>query len=247
MDLSIVIPALNEAEKIGGDVRAAAEFIRDETLEGEVIVVDDGSTDGTGKRALTVDVPSGVERRVIRLEENQGKGAAVKAGILASEGDIVIFADSGTCVPYADARPAMEKIRSGRLDMALGSRRHKDTVILRDRSLKRKVFSWLFRQAAVLLVGVPRRFTDTQCGFKVYRGEAARDLFGRCVTRGFLFELEILLRALRRGYRVEEFPVEWTCDPDSRLRAGKAAASVVKELFRVRSLARVEERRGNRE
>jgi dolichyl-phosphate beta-glucosyltransferase len=236
VDLSIVIPAFNEAKKIGFDVEAAAAFIDEEALLGEVIVVDDGSTDKTAEEARSVEIPSAVERNVIRLEKNQGKGSAVRTGILVSRGDVVLFADSGTCVPYSNALPQVERIRAGELDIAMASRRLKETIILKDRSFLRRAISWFFRQLAIMVVGLPRRFTDTQCGFKIYKGEIARQLYAECVTTGFLFELEVLLRALRRGYRVEEFPVEWTCDLDTRLNPGSHAAGVAKELFSIRSM-----------
>jgi len=240
MDISIVIPAFNEEKKIGYDVEFAAAFIDEESVPGEVIVVDDGSTDNTSDEARSVEIPFAVERNVIRLDKNRGKGYAVKTGILASKGDVVLFADSGTCVPYSNARSQIERIRGGELDIAMASRRLKDTKIHRNRSLKRRLLSSFFRLVARIITGVPHRFSDTQCGFKIYRGEIARELFGKCKTTGFLFELEVLLRALNRGYRVEEFAVEWTCDLDTRLRPGSDAAKVMKELLQVRSIIKNE-------
>jgi dolichyl-phosphate beta-glucosyltransferase len=236
VDLSVVIPAFNEEKKIGFDVGVAASFMDEEAVSGEIIIVDDGSTDKTAEEARNAAIPPAVDRKVIRLEKNLGKGFAVKTGILASQGDVVLFADSGTCVPYTDALPQIERIREGKLDIAMASRRLKETVIMKDRGFLRKVISWFFRQIAILLVGLPRRFTDTQCGFKVYDGDVARELFAKCVTSGFLFEIEVLLRALRKGYRVEEFAVEWTCDLDTRLDPGSHAAEVAKELFSIRSM-----------
>lgn len=236
MQLSIVIPALNEAKKIRFDVEVSSTFIHNSGFHGEVIVVDDGSTDGTAEEAQKADTPASVELSVIRLEKNSGKGFAVKTGIEKTRGDVVLFADSGTCVPYTNAQEYIKRIRSGQLDIAIASRRLKETRILRNRSLKRRLLSWLFRQAATAITGIPRRFTDSQCGFKLYKGEVARELFGECQTKGFMFELEILLRALQKGYRIEEFPVEWSCDLDSRLRPASDAFRVLKELFRVRSI-----------
>jgi dolichyl-phosphate beta-glucosyltransferase len=236
VDISIVIPALNEAGKIGGDVRAAASFLAREGFLGEVIVVDDGSSDATAEVAERADIEAGIEKKVVRLEKNRGKGFALKTGIAASRGETVIFADSGTCVPYADALPVIRRIREGGLDIGLGSRRHRETVILRDRTLKRRFLSRIFHAAAVLAAGLPRRIKDSQCGFKVYRGDVARRLFVECGTHGYLFELEIISRALKLGYRVEEFPIHWTCDLDSRLRPGADAPRVLKELRRLRRL-----------
>jgi dolichyl-phosphate beta-glucosyltransferase len=236
MDISIIIPAFNEEKKIGHDVEVAAAFIDEEAVPGEVIVVDDGSTDNTAGEARNAAVPPAVERKVIRLDKNRGKGAAVKTGILASRGDVVVFADSGTCVPYANALPQIERIKKGELDIAMASRRLRETVIRQNRSWMRRVLSFFFRMVARIITGVPRRFSDTQCGFKIYRGDVTRELFAECKTSGFLFELEILLRALKKGYRIEEFPVEWTCDLDTRLKPGSDAGKVLKEMLEVRSI-----------
>jgi dolichyl-phosphate beta-glucosyltransferase len=241
MDISIIIPAFDEEKKIGHDVDAAAAFIEAQSLSGEVIVVDDGSTDRTADEARNVEVPSRVEQKVISLGQNRGKGYAVKTGVLASQGDVVLFADSGNCVPYANALAQIERIRGGELDIAMASRRLKDTVIHRDRSWKRRFLSSLFRVGARIVTGVPHRFSDTQCGFKIYRGELARELFARCRTNGFLFELEILLLALKKGCRVQEFPIEWTCDLDTRLKPGSDAGKVLKEMLQVRSIIKENE------
>ncbi len=235
-ELSIVIPALDEAQKIRGDVESAAAFLEQSGLSGEIIVVDDGSTDGTSAAAGGADVPSGMELKVIRLDENQGKGRAVRTGVLASSGDVVLFADSGNCVPFADALPPFRRIQAGELDVALASRRHPETVIRRDRPWKRRLLSRLFHWAAVFVTRLPSGISDSQCGFKLYRGAPARELFRACRTSGFLFDLEIILRARQAGLRIAEFPVEWTCDLDTRLRPGSDAPRVLRELLAVRRL-----------
>ena len=238
IDISIVIPAFNEAGKIGHDVEVACSFLNENGFGGEVIVVDDGSSDDTAGEARRANVLPPIRKTVLQMETNSGKGAAVRRGILESRGKVVLYTDSGTCIPYANALPVIRRIAAGDLDIALASRRLKETVIRRDRPLRRRIISQLFHQAAVIVAGLPRRITDSQCGFKVYEGKAARELFAGLATPGFLFELEIILKSLRRGYRLEEFPVEWTCDLDSRLRPGSQAGSVLKELLRVRSLAK---------
>ncbi len=236
MDVSVVIPAFNEARKIGRDVEEAALFFERKGLSGEVIVADDGSTDGTAVAARVAKVPLSARVETISLERNMGKGFALKAGVVASSGDIVICADAGMCVPYHDALPPLARIRAGELDGALASRRLKASVICRDRPFSRRLLGWAFRRAAAAVAGLPRRVTDPQCGFKVYAGEVARGLFAGLETPGFLFELEIILKALGRGYRIEEFPVTWTCDPDTRLRPASQARVILKELFAVRRI-----------
>ncbi len=236
MDLSIIIPAFNESKKIGLDVEAASSFFNEAGLEGEIIVVDDGSSDDTAEAARRPAIPPSVKRSVITLEQNSGKGAAVKRGILESKGTVVLYADSGACIPFANALPVIQKIMAGELDLGLASRRLKSTVIRRNRPLRRRAISWVFRQAGVVVAGLPRWISDSQCGFKVYRGEVARELYAGLVTSGFLFEVEIILKAIRRGYRIEEFPVEWTCDLDSRLQPGAQAGNIASELFGIRAM-----------
>ena len=238
MDVSIVIPALNEAGKIGPDVETASRFLARNGFGGEVIVVDDCSADRTADEASRAAVPPPIRKSVLRQDRPSGKGAAVRRGILESRGEVVLYADSGTCIPYANALAIIQRIAAGELDMALASRRLKGTVIRRDRPLRRRIISRLFHWAAIRLAGLPRRITDSQCGFKVYSSKAARELFAGLATPGFLFELEIILKALRRGYRIEEFPVEWTCDLDTRLRPAAQARGVLKELLKVRSLTK---------
>ena len=240
MDLSIVIPALNEEKKIAPDITTAAFFFGEAGLKGEVIVVDDGSSDHTFHNALTAMVPDAIRRRVVRLDRNTGKGAAVKAGVRETAGDVVLYADCGTCIPYEDALPAYTRIRAGEVDIALGSRTHPKSIICRNRPFSRRVVSRLFRGVARLITGLPKDIDDSQCGFKLYRGDLARKLFAELETPGFAFEIELLLKAKRRGLRIEEFPVHWNCDLDTRLHPSRQSLAVWKELWRVRKILRLD-------
>jgi dolichyl-phosphate beta-glucosyltransferase len=234
MDFSIVIPAFREAAKVRQDVEAAAAFLVAQGFKGEVIIVDDGSPDDTTAAAKAAEIPPEVERRVIRYTPNCGKGYAVRTGMNETRGQYTMFADVGLCVPFENALRGLELIKSGRCEIAHGSRKLPASVIRRPQRLHRRLMSWTFRKVVGLFMGVPGGLTDTQCGFKVYRGDVARELYGTCLSDGFMFDIEILLRALRKGYRVLEFPVEWRCDWDSRLKAGKSAFDTLAELKAVK-------------
>ncbi len=235
VDLSIVIPAYNEAHKIARDIEAAGSFLVAQRISGEIIIADDGSGDKTVQTARNLIPPPRIELKVLELE-HRGKGSAVREGMKASGGEIAMFADSGVCIPFVDALPMIEGIRSGACEIAHGSRKMKGSVIDRPQTFYRRVLSWGFRRAVLMYMSLPAHLTDTQCGFKVYRGDVARELYGQCRTDGFMFDLEILMRSAKNGYRVCEFPVHWACDPDSRLRPAKILGSAISELRAVKRL-----------
>lgn len=243
MDLSIVIPAYREARKVGRDVEEASAFLARQGLRGEVILADDGSPDGTAQVARAAKAAPGVEVRVLELE-HRGKGWAVRNGMIESRGEFVMFADSGVCIPFEDALPMLAALRSGECDIAHGSRKMPGAVISHPQSFYRRTLSRLFRKATLFYLKLPRSLTDTQCGFKVYRGDVARELYGQAVTDGFMFDLEILIRARRRGYRVKEFPVHWSWDPDSRLKPAKILGNTIHDLRALKKRMRGEEGTG---
>jgi dolichyl-phosphate beta-glucosyltransferase len=229
MDLSIVIPAFREAHKIARDVRAASDFLARQRLSGEVIIADDGSPDGTAQTARSEPPADGVELRVLDLE-HRGKGWAVRQGMISTRGDYVMFADSGVCVPFEDVLPMLDALRQRRCDIAHASRKLPGSVIEHSQTLYRRTLSWAFRKATLLYLHLPRDLTDTQCGFKAYRGDVARELYAQCTTDGFMFDLEVLIRARRAGHTVKEFPVHWAWDPDSRLKPSAILGNTIHDL-----------------
>jgi dolichyl-phosphate beta-glucosyltransferase len=239
MDLSIVIPAYKEAHKIERDVRAASAFLVENGISGEVIIADDGSPDDTAGAAEKMPVPPGIELRVLRLP-HKGKGSAVREGMAATRGQYAMFADSGVCVPYSDALPALELLRAGQFEIANGSRKMRGSVIDRSQTLYRRILSWIFRRVVLAYMNLPRDLTDTQCGFKLYQGDVARKVYAACRTDGFMFDLEVLMRARKAGYRMTEFPVHWACDPDSRLRPSRILGNTIADLIAVKRMVQSE-------
>jgi glycosyltransferase involved in cell wall biosynthesis len=234
MTLSVVIPAYDEARKITCDVQAAAQFLVSHRIPGEIIVVDDGSSDGTAELARQARIPSGVNLVVIHNDLHRGKGFAVCTGVLASQGKYVLFADSGLTVPFGNVLAGIQLLQKGVCDLAHGSRKLPGSIIRKEQERNRKLISRLFHWLAIRWMHLPTDLTDTQCGFKVYRGELARTLYADCITDGFMFDIEIILRARQRGCRIAEFPVDWTCDSDSRLSIMRTAHRSFSELLRIR-------------
>jgi dolichyl-phosphate beta-glucosyltransferase len=236
MDLSIVIPALDESKKIGRDVKEAAEFLEGNGFSGEIIVVDDGSKDNTAEVAknVLIDPPDGINVKVERYAHHRGKGYAIRIGISQTSGDYAMFADSGYCVPYEDVLHGLKLLKDGACDIAHGSRKMRGCHIEKTQSLYRRICSKIFHWFVIHYMKVPAEFTDTQCGFKIYKGDVARHLYGECITDGFIFDVEIILRAQKEGYQIKEFPIDWTCDRDSRLSPTRSSWRVISELITIK-------------
>ena len=233
MDLSIVIPAFEESKKIARDVEAAAAFLEGNHFTGQIIVVDDGSKDNTAEAARSVEISPDIELKVIRYQRHRGKGYAVRRGMKDTGGQYVMFADSGCCVPYEDTLRGLELLKSGACDIAHGSRKMRGCHIEKAQSLYRRICSRAFHWFVIHDMKIPAEFTDTQCGFKIYKGDVARQLYGRCITDGFAFDIEIIMRAQKCGYRIKEFPIDWTCDRDSRLSPTRSSWRVLSELMTI--------------
>jgi dolichyl-phosphate beta-glucosyltransferase len=234
MDLSIVVPAFEESKKIARDVEAAAAFLEGNHFTGQIIVVDDGSKDNTAEAARNVEISPDVELKVIRYQKHRGKGYAVRTGMKDTGGQYVMFSDSGGCVPYEDTLRGLELLKRGACDIAHGSRKMRGCHIEKPQSLYRRLCSRAFHWFVIHDMKIPAEFTDTQCGFKIYKGDVARHLYGRCITDGFAFDIEIIMRAQRCGYRIKEFPIDWTCDRDSRLSPTRSSWRVLSELMTIR-------------
>lgn len=236
MDISIVIPVYNESAKIGGDITAASGFLSAHGMSGEIIVVDDCSVDNTAQavRDAGNGVTGDVTVRVVESDRHHGKGFAVRSGVAVSSGDYVMFADSGCCVPYENALRGLEMLRENKCEIAHGSRKLAGSVITRKQTPYRRFCGMVFHRLVTWWMNIPAGLSDTQCGFKVYRGDVARQLFGECECDGFVFDVEIILLAMRKGYVIEEFAIEWTCDRDSRLTPARNVRSILGDLADIR-------------
>lgn len=225
--LSVVIPAYNAAHQVCATLDAIQAFLTREGIVHEVIVVDDGSLDTT--RDVVIRRGAGV--RLIANDGNRGKGYSVRRGMLEAKKDWVLFTDVDHATPIDHLTGFGPHAAVN--DILIGSRRLNESTIVRRqpriRQAMGRVFPYLVR-AFVL-----PQFADTQCGFKMFRREVARDLFGRAQVDRFCFDVEILAMAASKGYRVAELPVNWR-NPEggSTLRIVRDTVRMLSDLFRIR-------------
>jgi dolichyl-phosphate beta-glucosyltransferase len=231
-ELSVVIPAYNEAERLPLTLERVCSYLDRAHPDHELIVVDDGSADGTTEAARKA-LAARSRSRVLTLPENRGKGAAVRAGMLAARGRRVLFSDADLSTPIEEEARLAEALARG-ADVAIGSRAHPASRITRAQGSVRESMGRTFN-VLVRLIGLSR-FRDTQCGFKMFTREAAQTVFSRARIDGFAFDVEVLLLAARARLRIEEVPVEWRNDPASRLHMIFDSARMLRELVRIRLL-----------
>ena len=226
--LSVVIPSYNESGRIDRTLDLVLDYLRRRQQPFELIVVDDGSTDGTADRVERRAEP---EVRVMRLERNQGKGAAARCGVEASRGDYVLLTDADLSAPI-EQLDRLEAALAAGYALACGSRGLPDSeILIRQpwyRELMGKIFNRLVRWLAL------SDFRDTQCGFKLFRAGAARDIFSRSSVDGFAFDVESLYLASKLGYPAVELPVPWRHVPESRVHAVKDSSRMLWDLIRIR-------------
>lgn len=230
---SVVIPAYNEEARLEPTVREAVTYFRSKGTPAELIIVDDGSRDGTSALVLRLAVEF-EEVRLIRLAANRGKGHAVRSGVVNAGGEYVLFADADGSTPIAEIERLSEALTRGAA-MAIGSRVVTgDGVRVRARWYRRVIGRAFHALVSTLTV---RGFLDTQCGFKLLRADVAQDLFSRMRMEGFSFDVELLMMAQRRGYAVAEIPVNWTHRPGSRVSLVADSARMARDLFIIRAHA----------
>jgi dolichyl-phosphate beta-glucosyltransferase len=229
---SIIIPAYNEADRLPRFLDSVVAYLEARDEPYEVIVVDDGSTDGT---SAVVEARRHETVKLLRHEHNTGKGGAVRAGMLWAMGAYRLFADADGATPIEELK-RLEPALVGGADVVIGSR------VLRDPGVSVKarphrvafgrVFSWLVARAG--LQGV----TDSQCGFKAFTALAAGHLFEALTTRGLAFDVEVLLRARAAGYRIVEVPVNWADQPGSKVGVFRHGPGMLWQIARARRRVR---------
>ena len=228
--LSIVIPAYNEARRLPETLARLNRWLGSTTLRTEVVIVDDGSTDGTAEVARKA---GGGKISLLRHEPNRGKGYAVRRGMLAATGERRLMTDADLSTPIEELPRLMRELDHG-ADVAIGSRAVAGARVEVHQPAYREVMGRVFNGLVQLLL-LPG-LQDTQCGFKLFTARVADEAFTACRLDGFSFDVEALFVARRRGRRIAEVPGVWRNDQASRVSLGGGGAAFA-DLFRIRLLA----------
>ncbi|MBM3220713.1 MAG: glycosyltransferase family 2 protein [Candidatus Rokubacteria bacterium] len=226
---SVVIPAFNEARRLPPYLEEIIAFFDGRGEPYEVIVVDDGSRDGTAERVR--ETAGAAPVRVIPLAGNEGKGAAVRHGMLAAVGAFRMFADADGATPISELKRLEAALVAG-AEVAIGSRVVRDPAVAVVARPHRVLAGRLFN-GVVARVGLPD-VGDSQCGFKAFSARAAETIFGKLRTRGFGFDVEVLMLARFYGFRVAEVAVNWSDKPGSKVGVFKTGPGMFWEILRAR-------------
>jgi dolichyl-phosphate beta-glucosyltransferase len=236
---SVVIPAYNEASRLPAYLQQVVAFLDGRGQAYEVVVVDDGSRDATAEHVRKLQAQH-QRVRLIVLSRNHGKGHAVKIGMLSAHGAFRLFTDADGATPIEELERLEPLLQAG-ADVVIGSRVLRDPAVSVQARTSRvwsgRIFNWVV--ARLGLEGI----ADSQCGFKAFRAAAAVELFRSLRTDGFGFDVELLLLARHRRYRIAEVAVNWADQPGSKVKILMDGPRMVGQILRVRAaLARTKRR-----
>jgi len=226
-ELSVVIPAYNEAERLGPSLDRALEYLERRGGSFEVLVVDDGSSDATGQVAASYAARN---VRLLAHPLNRGKGAALRTGVVAARGDRVLVSDADFSTPIEEL-PKLER-RLADADLVLGSRAAPGADVRERQPLYRELMGKTFN-LLIRILGV-RGLRDTQCGFKLMRGEIGRELFAEMEIDGFAYDVEMVWLARQHGYRVVEVGVVWVNSAASKVDPIRSSLAMFRDVIALR-------------
>ena len=236
-EVSIVVPAFEEQERLGDSLIKIAEYLRAESPHAEVIVVDDGSKDRTAEvgREVLAGFPD-IASSVVRYEQNRGKGYAVKTGLLAAKAGIALFSDADLSTPIGEMPKLVDPLRAGQYDVTFGSRALDRSLIGTHQPWRREQGGKVFNFVVRTLTGLP--FWDTQCGFKAFNLTRFRPLLNVMQIDRFGFDVEFLYVAQLHGLRLNEIPVRWDNDDRSKVNVMRDSLRMFNEVREIRRNAK---------
>ncbi|GAW65254.1 glycosyl transferase [Geoanaerobacter pelophilus] len=230
-ETSIVIAAYNEEQRLPASLGKIQAYLAEKQHEAEVLVVDDGSTDATASlvREMAQRMPG---LRLISYPKNRGKGYALRQGVQASRGKLVLVSDADLSTPIEELETLKKLLAARSHHIAIGSRALPQSEVVLAQPPWRRGMGRLFNKAVRLLV--TDEFSDTQCGFKLFHGEVARKLFGQARIDRFAYDVEILALARRYGYRVAEVPIQWRNCAASKVNPALDSLQMLGDLVKIR-------------
>jgi dolichyl-phosphate beta-glucosyltransferase len=233
LSLSIVIPAFNEAARLGETLRTIFEYLNERIPEAEVIVVDDGSSDNTADIAEASFAQAGkVSAEVIRVRPNRGKGHVVRQGLLAARAPIALFSDADLSTPITEVPKLVNPIERGEFDLTFGSRALDRNLIGVHQPWRREQGGRIINLIVRLATGLP--FWDTQCGFKAFRMDVCRPIIEAATIERFGFDVEYLYVAYLAELRLKEIAVRWDHNEGSKLSVLRDTPRLLEEVRTVR-------------
>ena len=230
---SIVIPCFNEEGRLSETLRVTLEYLAANAPESELIVVNDGSTDATGRTARQILSETRIATRLLENFPNRGKGAAVRTGLLAAREPIGLFSDADLSTPIEETPKLIEPIANGEVDIAFGSRALDRSLIGIHQPWRREQAGRVFNLLVRVATGLP--FWDTQCGFKAFRLDVCRPILEAARVNGFAFDVELLNLARRAGLRIREIPVRWNHAEGSKVSFFKDSLRMLREVVALRA------------
>lgn len=232
--MGVIVPAFNEEARIASSLRRIVEYYSTQKYTWHVTVISDGSSDGTD--ALVSEFAAQhPEISLITYQPNRGKGYAVRRGMLEVEGDLLLFCDADLATPQEETEKLLAHIELG-ADIAIGSRPMRESRLERRQPWYRELFGRLANGLVQLLA--IRGIQDTQCGFKLFQRDVARDVFKRCTMDGFSFDLEALMVARDLGYRIDEIPIRWSHQEGSKVVLMRDGPRALRDLIILRLRSR---------
>jgi dolichyl-phosphate beta-glucosyltransferase len=231
------MPAFDEQDRLGTSIPKILSYLRDERLDAELIVVDDGSKDvtKTAAEAACAEFPE-IPSKIIRYEENRGKGYAVKTGLLAADADIALFTDADLSTPIEEMPKLVEPIEKGEFDVTFGSRALDRSLIGTHQPWRREQGGKVMNLVIKAMSGLP--FADTQCGFKAFNMNKFRPLLDVMTIDRFGFDVEFLFVARYHGLRLDEIPVRWNNVEGSKVSVVRDTQRMFTELAQIRRNAK---------